>query len=220
MFKKSTLFKITLILLASNFFSLVLLEVRILYSGHYYYDYMAWNLLLAFVPFLISLILVILDQKVKKFLMLLPLICLWLLFLPNSFYIITDFVHLGSIGDVGLWFDILLLTSFSWNGMLLGFVSLALLQKIINKHFHKIIGWIFIVVSLLLSSFGIYLGRFLRWNSWDILTSSKDLVLDLQGSLSHLFTYEVVFFITAFLLLVYVVINLLSKEFAKLTLNN
>jgi uncharacterized membrane protein len=99
----------------------------------------------------------------------LPLFVLWLLFLPNAPYILTDILHLTRASHAPAWYDLALLLSFSGTGLLLGYLSLIDVQGIVARNFGATFGWIFALVSLVLSGFAIYLGRFLRWNSWDVL---------------------------------------------------
>ncbi len=95
---------------------------------------------------------------------------LWLIFFPNAPYILTDLQHLSQESHiVPVWYDVILLVWFSWTGMLLGIVSLNLMQEIIKREFGRLLGWIFVVVVAGLSSVGVYMGRFIRLNSWDIL---------------------------------------------------
>ena len=105
----------------------------------------------------------------------------WLLFLPNAPYIITDFVHLAPQPPVPLWFDILLLMTFAWTGVMLGFVSLRLMQERVELSWGARTGWGFACVALALASFGIYLGRFQRFNSWSVLNRP----LEVFGDLAH-----------------------------------
>jgi uncharacterized membrane protein len=95
---------------------------------------------------------------------------LWLIFFPNAPYILTDFQHLSmNNGAAPLWFDVIMLVWCAWTGLLLGVVSLYLMQEVVKREFGRIVGWMFVFVVAALSSAGIYIGRFIRWNSWDIL---------------------------------------------------
>ena len=102
---------------------------------------------------------------------LLPLAALWLLFLPNAPYLLTDLIHLGSRDDAPLWFDLVLFSAFAWTGAFLGFLSIYLMQVVVRRAHGALLGWALVGGSLLASGFGIYLGRSLRWNSWDFVTS-------------------------------------------------
>ena len=96
---------------------------------------------------------------------------LWLMFFPNAPYILTDFQHLAHRGfqDPPVWYDVMMLFWFALTGLMLGIVSLFLMQEIIRRAFGRWLGWTFVAVVTVLSSPGLYMGRFLRWNSWDIL---------------------------------------------------
>jgi uncharacterized membrane protein len=51
-------------------------------------------------------------------------------------------------------------------------------------------GWAVAIASLLASGFGIYLGRFLRWNSWDIVTAPSSLLHQVAYEISHLGVHD------------------------------
>ena len=91
-----------------------------------------------------------------------------MIFFPNAPYILTDFQHLDYWHDVPVWYDVMLLVWFAFTGLLLGLVSLFLMQEIIRREFGRWVGWGFVALVAGLSSAGVYVGRFLRWNSWDI----------------------------------------------------
>jgi uncharacterized membrane protein len=95
---------------------------------------------------------------------------LWLLFFPNAPYILTDLQHLRyPHAGVPVWFDMLLINWFAWTGILLGVFSLFMMQDIVQRIIGRWFGWAFVISVSVLSGLGIYLGRFLRWNSWDLL---------------------------------------------------
>jgi uncharacterized membrane protein len=112
---------------------------------------------------------------------------------------------------VPLWYDLLLLLSFAWTSLMFGFVSLSDMQQLVRQRFNVTTGWLFACAALALGSFGIYLGRFLRWNSWDILTEPQKLVSDilepLLNPLDHIGTYGFTVLLTAFLLLAYLMLQ-------------
>ena len=95
---------------------------------------------------------------------------LWLLFLPNAPYIVTDFVHLSATSPAPLWLDGVELSAFAWTGMLLGFVSLYLVHAVARHRFGMAPSWVGVLGVLALVSVGVYLGRVKRWNSWDLFT--------------------------------------------------
>lgn len=106
---------------------------------------------------------------------------LWLLFLPNAPYILTDLIHLAPRAHVPFWFELAMLWSCAGTGALLGYYSLFDVQNAIEHRFNKAAGWIVAVGSLMGCGFGIYLGRFLRWNSWDALTKPLQLFTTVIG---------------------------------------
>ncbi|NNE55345.1 MAG: DUF1361 domain-containing protein [Flavobacteriales bacterium] len=104
----------------------------------------------------------------------------WLAFLPNSPYIITDMVHLRPRAATYLWLDVITIMSFAWSGLILGFISLRDVQEVISKQTSKFWGWTTVIIALGASSFGVYLGRYLRWNSWDMLSNPLALLIDIS----------------------------------------
>jgi uncharacterized membrane protein len=153
-------------LAASCALSLALLAARLVYSGRSTYSFLAWNLALAAIPLLLALGAEPLARRRRAFLP--PVVVLWLVFLPNAPYLVTDFVHLRPDPPVPLWFDVLLFAAFAWTGLLLGFVSLHLLRRLAGEWLGGAATWTLTVLVLAASSLAIYLGRFAEWNSWDL----------------------------------------------------
>ena len=143
------------------------------------YDFLPWNLFLAWVPLVAATLVYDAARRGTRPLKLLPLGVVWLLFLPNAPYLLTDFVHLGSRDDAPVWFDIVLFGSFAWTGMLLGFFSIFVMQSVVRRAAGQTWSWALVGGSLAASSFGIYLGRSLRWNSWDFLVRPGALLEDI-----------------------------------------
>jgi uncharacterized membrane protein len=140
-----------------------LLFARIMRSHSGSYTFLVWNLFLAIIPAVAAMW----FARAKSTAMQIVWFAIWLLFLPNAPYILTDFVHLHPRPGVPLWFDIALLLSFAGTGLLLGYSSLSDVQAVIARRFGHAASWAAALAALLLSGFGIYLGRVLRWNSWD-----------------------------------------------------
>ncbi|MFZ5376175.1 MAG: DUF1361 domain-containing protein [Patescibacteria group bacterium] len=160
-------------------FNLLLLGFRVWFTAWPTYLFLSWNLFLAFIPYALSSFAIRFWPFKKYWPIIISLLVLWLLFFPNAPYILTDFIHLKQRLGIPLWFDALLLTSFSLNGLLFGFLSMMHVHAYIDSHRrNRLVGWLVIVTSLLLSSFGIYLGRFLRWNSWDVFSEPKVFVVE------------------------------------------
>ncbi|MGZ4382020.1 MAG: DUF1361 domain-containing protein [Gaiellaceae bacterium] len=138
--------------------------------GAFDFRFLVWNLILAWIPFLLALIVYDRYRRGGKLLALAPALVIWLLFLPNAPYIVTDFVHLSATSPAPLWLDGVELSAFAWTGMLLGFVSLYLVHAVARHRFGTAPSWAGVLCVLSLVSVGVYLGRVKRWNSWDLLT--------------------------------------------------
>jgi len=138
--------------------------------GAYDFRFLIWNLILAWIPLLIALIVYDRYRRGRPLLLLVPALVLWLLFLPNAPYIVTDFVHLSAGSPAPLWLDGVEVSAFAWTGMLLGFVSLYLVHAVARHRLGAVPSWIGVLGVLALISVGVYLGRVKRWNSWDLLT--------------------------------------------------
>lgn len=135
--------------------------------------FLIWNLFLAWIPYWIALSLNGIYNKTKSKFLALSLIALWLLFFPNAPYIITDFLHLRSRAPIPHWYDLMLIYSFAWTGLMLGLLSLYEIQLFLKKHLSNWLTCLFVVGAIMLAGFGIFIGRFQRWNSWDVFTQPK-----------------------------------------------
>jgi uncharacterized membrane protein len=156
-------------LFVSCCFSVLLVCARVVATGYFTYLFLIWNLFLAFVPYAISEWLYhripVMENSGKRLIVLFG----WLLFIPNSFYIVTDLFHLEQFDNAPKWFDLLLLFSFAWNGLLFGILSIRRIETIITALYGNRYSILFLIVVMWLNAFGIYLGRYLRFNSWDII---------------------------------------------------
>ncbi len=174
----------TLALGVTSALSIVMVLVRWLYIGRLEFMFVLWNLFLAWIPLFCALF----ARNARGRLALVTLTATWLLFLPNAPYVLTDLIHYR-VRDVPYWYDILLLVSFAWTGTFAGFLSLFLMQLRVRERWGEAMGWLFATVALMLSSFGIYLGRFLRFNSWDIITNPIDLFFGIWTRVRHPFDH-------------------------------
>jgi uncharacterized membrane protein len=172
------------LLAAASIVCVGLVSARIAYSDSRRYTSLVWNLFLAWIPFVLAYLAYVLSWRKKLMLIAIPAFAiLWLIFFPNAPYILTDLQHLGDAsGKVPLWYDVIMLIWFSWTGMLLGVVSLNLMQEIIRRQLGRPAGWIFVLMVAALTSTGVYIGRFIRLNSWDVLQ-------DPTGTASNLFDW-------------------------------
>ena len=167
------------LLAGATIFSVTIWRVRSELSGTVHYAFLIWNLFLAWIPFIIAYFTYTVLINRKWIYVVIPVAAFfWLIFFPNAPYILTDFQHLaGEWRGVPVWYDVMLLIWFAFTGLLLGMVSLFLMQEIIRREFGRWVGWAFVAVVTGLSSAGIYMGRFLRWNSWDILQNPAGLAM-------------------------------------------
>lgn len=153
-------------LLMSVGFSLSLLYFRITFTGSIYYAFLVWNLCLAFIPLWISTWM-LRKRDWSWYNFVLPGM-LWLLFLPNAPYIITDFVHLENSKLVPHWFDLMLILTFAWNGLLFWLISMFQFNELISSNLKPKLKTLINQAVILLSAVGVYLGRYGRFNSWDV----------------------------------------------------
>ena len=202
------------ILAASVALSLVLVLGRVALTGKYFFVFMIWNLLLAIIPFAISTMLSAARGALPARI-LLPAGVAWLLFFPNAPYILTDFYHLDARPGVPLWYDLILIASCAWNGLMLAYASLSDMQRLVQQRLGLAAGWGFATVALLLSGFGIYLGRYLRFNSWNILTNPLTLFFDIMNRILHPFSFPGTWGVTLvfglFLLIGYATVRVLGR---------
>ncbi len=157
--------------------SIVLLMIRMKLTHSFFYLFLVWNLFLAVIPFAITSYLVSLPKLNKIGFIL--WFGVWLLFLPNAPYIITDLMHLKLHRDSFLWLDILVVSSFACNGLLLFYLSLVDMKNKLIIYLNESLTNYTITSILFLSAFGVYLGRFLRYNSWELLSNPKYLFIDI-----------------------------------------
>jgi uncharacterized membrane protein len=167
---------LTLALVALSLAAVGLLAVRIDRVGEPTFVFLTWNLFLAWIPFLLSLSVAAVHGRGGPRPLLWVLGAGWLLFLPNAPYILTDFIHLGRAGGAPLWFDAALIGTFATTGLALGLGSLLVVHHVVEARAGRVVGWAVALSSLVLSAIGIYLGRFPRFNSWDIVTNPHTLV--------------------------------------------
>jgi uncharacterized membrane protein len=167
------------------------------------YDYLVWNLLLAWLPLLFAIRLTtLLRHKLWSSWEALGVSVLWLVFLPNSFYMISDFIHLREVQRVDVLYDTLMFTSFIYTGVALGFSSLYLLHMHLSRRLSSAAASGWIAITLLICSAAVYVGRDLRWNSWDILTNPGGLLFDISDRLEHPAAYpQMLVTIISFLIL-------------------
>ncbi len=167
--RQPTAFPLLALLFASAM-GAALTGLRAGWTHNWNYLFLVWNLFLAWLPLMFALAVYARHQRGERSGWRLGgLASLWLLFFPNAPYIFTDLVHLTTRFRAHFWVDLSLVLLVAFTGFLLGFVSLYLMQSVVAERLGKVASWLFILAVAWLSGFGIYLGRFLRWNSWDVV---------------------------------------------------
>ena len=202
------------VLATSVALSLLLVMGRVLMTGRLMFLFLVWNLFLAVIPFALSTMLGTARGPLRARL-LVPVGAAWLLFFPNAPYILTDLFHLERRVGVPYWYDLALILSCAWNGLMLTYASLSDMQGLVQRRLGTGAGWAFATVALLLSSFGIYLGRYLRFNSWDVLANPLTLFFDILNRILHPFSFPGTWGVTLvfglFLLVGYGTVRLLGR---------
>lgn len=176
---------LTFALFVASFGCLLMIALRVLVTGSIRYVFLLWNLFLAWIPYVLGLAIRRIAAGAGVAAGFKPLVVLlglaWLFFYPNAPYILTDFIHvirgplrveprLSLITENALlWYDIVLNSSFAFVGHIIGLISLLILHRLIREKYNRRWGWTFAVVAIGLGGYGIYLGRFERLNSWDIV---------------------------------------------------
>lgn len=143
--------------------------------------FLAWNLFLAWIPFLIAHWLG--GRSYPNRPVTYVALMLWLLFFPNAPYILTDLFHLYPREGVPYWFDLMLLLSFAWTGLLVGLASLREIHWFAERRWSKAVSYGMISAAVFLGSYGVYLGRYQRWNSWDLFTNPFSLFGDILATI-------------------------------------
>lgn len=205
-------------------FVFLLILVFTIWFDSTYFIYLIWNIFLACIPFFISLNLFkskdvflsitegnkINKFKVKSFIFGMGTF-FWIIFFPNTLYLITDLIHIGANVLVPFWFDVILLSLCAYIGLYLGLNSLFYIEQILLLKFNSGKTNFIIVVYILISSFGIYLGRFLRFNSWDVFFKPKFIINDVSNIFLNPENYKEAYIST----LVFFIISILFYFFWK-----
>jgi uncharacterized membrane protein len=209
-------------MLVCTFFSLFLFAIRVVKTGSTTHGSLVWNLFLAWIPAGLALLAYNLYRKWSCLgaAVVLPIIPVWLLFFPNAPYLLTDIVHLADRPEMPYWFDQILYLAFAFTGCYLGMISLLLMQALVRRSLGVWISWLFALFALFLSGFGIYLGRFTRFNSWEVLTAPKPIVKEILDWFLHpksnieTFAFAIVFsiFFASIYLVIVAFVNLGWRE--------
>ncbi|HSM72018.1 MAG TPA: DUF1361 domain-containing protein [Anaerolineales bacterium] len=200
-----------------------LVLARVAYSDTGRHLGLIWNLFLAWIPFILSYLAHAVSWRRVWLYLVIPVVAfLWLIFFPNAPYMLTDLQDLARTAtDAPLWYDVIIVVWCSWTAMLLGVVSLYLMQDIIQRRFGRFSSWAFVFIISAASSFGIYIGRFMRLNSWDILQNPTETAMNILGVVIDpsrrlaAFTFLYTFFFLFVYLLLYSFGHLLQEQTIK-----
>lgn len=192
-----------------------LVIARIIATQNIHYGFLVWNLCLAWLPLIFAMLAreryradARCDWRFAS------LAGAWLLFFPNAPYIFTDLIHLIYGQYRHFWVDLTLVLICALTGFVLGFISLYLMQSVVRRMYGQVASWVFIFLVAGLSGFGIYLGRFLRLNSWDVVAKPIKLYHGVSNwaanpmANSTTFTFPLLF--ATFILLAYVMLYTLT----------
>ncbi|WP_179336657.1 DUF1361 domain-containing protein [Winogradskyella ludwigii] len=182
-----TRFKTLVLVTVALIFSIILLMVRMKLNKSYFFLFLIWNVFLAIIPYTITMYLNTKPNISKIKLAFWSLV--WLAFLPNAPYIVTDLIHIRIGNHSLLWLDVLVVLSFTLSGLLLFFISIMDMQKLLKSKFEKLPVEAVSIVIIFLCGFGVYLGRFLRYNSWEIISQPhllfKDIITIIFSPFQH-----------------------------------
>lgn len=210
--------ELTQTLLLSCGFSGAILAARVLYTGEGLFLFLTWNLFLAYLPFALSSWMEKRPEALRQPVFFYTAFAVWLLMVPNSFYIITDLFHLRIAERMPLWFDLALIFSFAWNALLMGTLSVRQVERLVEERWKKS-RTLFSMPVMFLIALGIYIGRYLRYNSWDVLTNPFQLLQDLLDLALHpvqnRFDWSMVVCYGLLLTLFYATLKRLSAVLAK-----
>lgn len=191
-----------------------LIAVRVFRTESPHFLFLIWNLFLACVPLACSRALTSMSRRGASSWTQCTLFVLWLLFLPNAPYIVTDLVHVSPPAGILSWYDLGIVLSCAGAGLLVGYLSLLDMQRLVEDRFGNTVGWLVAGSALMLSGFGVYLGRAMRWNSWDVVTDPVGLFGSIGDFLLnarlHMHTYAITLLFGVGLLLGYAALYFLA----------
>ncbi len=209
-------FKEALFLLLMTLFCFALSLYRVHFTETKTYLFLNWNLFLAFVPWALTSLITIMPRLRRNFLVISLMLGSWLLFFPNAPYILTDLFHLRLNTSMPKWYDLVLILSFAWTGLLYGFFSLWDIERVLSKRLNSTLVTLCSLTLLFVASFGVYIGRYLRWNSWDIVSQPQALLIDVVDRfidpMAHPRTWGLTLALGMFLAMVYFSLHLIKSR--------
>lgn len=233
-FNQYSLLKLTLYLFIASVGCIFFYFIRFKLSRRDYTGFFVWNLIYAWIPYIIALIIaaVVNNSKRRIFakIVLVILGIIWLVFYPNSPYLFTDFIHIIERASPApiirkfiiistrslVWYDIILSSSFAFIGHFIGLISIFIVHKSYSKVFIHHFGWIHICIAMFFGGFGVYIGRIIRFNSWEVfikpLVILKEILLEFMHLRALVFSFVFGFFIFISYIALYSFQNILNNE--------
>lgn len=164
------------LMVVGSIMTLAMIRLRVVETQLPHFSFLAWNLLLAWVPMVLALVMLVAHRRHAPAALLVALALPWLIFLPNAPYLATDIIHLRTEwGGVPLWYDVVLVVTAGATGLLIGYGALYTVQVIVSERLGAASGWAFAIATLPVTAVGVYMGRVLRFNSWDVLVDARSL---------------------------------------------
>jgi len=205
-------------LVVASFFCVALVAYRVMAGCEVRHAYLVWNLFLAWLPLLFAVLAAERFEagarlRDRKFL---ALGTAWLLFFPNAPYIFTDVVHVMDTWWPAFWVQLMLILLCAMTGFLAGFLSLQVMHRLATRLWGRVAGWLFVIAVSGLTGFGVYLGRFVRLNSWEVVTSPISLAYHTRSAVWNVLTQhhdaKFLFLFSLFLLLGYVMLHAMTLQ--------
>jgi uncharacterized membrane protein len=187
-----------------------LLEIRMRHTGSERFAFLTWNLILAWIPLVAAVLAsaLLYTRRPAAAFVAVPVAGIWLVFLPNAPYLATDLIHLSVSPVMPLWFDAAMLLAYAATGVMIGLTSLLFLQHGVSLYAGRAASWLFAAITLVLTAFGVYLGRFERLNSWEAFSSPalvlREVWLHVRDPFEYSRALEFTAFAAALLALAYV----------------
>jgi uncharacterized membrane protein len=164
--------------------AVALVAARHVRTGSGAYDFLAWNLFLAWLPLLFAAATLRLRRGRRTRAAAIPAGLLWLAFFPNAPYIVTDYVHVRIEGTDHLALDLTMLTAAAAAGMVLALGSLRIVHDVVRRRLGDAAGFAFVGAVATASAIGVYLGRVLRWNSWQLFSHPDEVARDVLARIA------------------------------------
>jgi uncharacterized membrane protein len=205
--------RIVYALIITNAASVLLFLLRLIGSDSFRYWFMLWNLALAWTaPFIAWLLIERLKRASWRHWSNIALTVLWIGFLPNSFYMVSDLIHVRPTGEVSIIFDAVLFSSFIFNGFVAGYIGSYFVHRELIRRRGEMKAYAMIIGVFALASYAIYLGRVLRWNTWDAIFHPAGLIFDVSDNILNPLAHPQAFVVTLSFTLLITVFYLFAYE--------